>query len=58
MTDAEIRQSRFDHYWMSQDIKHTVRSNTPSRCSWSFQKRRNRSVVWDHAGMRFVICRW
>lgn len=31
MTDAEILQSRFDHYFLLEDIREVVRKNTPTR---------------------------
>ena len=65
MTDAEILQSKIDHYFDRDDIVRLVKSGTPTRWSkpltrWLNGSRRNRrrSVIHDYANDHILVIEW
>ena len=58
MTDAEILQSRIDHFWAREEIMHVVQSNTPTRWRRIDKSGRRTSIVFDYAEDKITVCRW
>jgi hypothetical protein len=54
MTDAEILQSKIDHWHMSHEIEIQVHRNTPSRRGWGLRNRHGKIEAFCYVKLRYV----